>query len=287
MLLMLSNSFKTILLLMFFCLPCASLAGSREEVTWMHAEFPPLRITSGPYAGQGVSDMIHDLMRRELPGFKHSIVTANLSRTLNWMESGRNVLAVGIIPNPQRDRVMQYSVPCVLVPPVCLVVRAGEEESLGLGGHVSLREFIARKRLGVAAGRSYGPELDSVLLSSSDLSRIVVNQGSNLFGTLLEMLLLGRVDGVLAYPFEATYATRTRGDEGSIATLPLRESMVPVRGRIAAPRTAWGSDMIERVNRVLLRHRDTPQYRAALERWLSSGYLDDYRVMFDDFVTSR
>ena len=284
---MLSNLFKTILLFLFVCLPSASTAETLEEVTWMHAEFPPLRITSGPYAGQGVSDMIHDLMRRELPGFRHSIVTANLSRTLNWMESGKNVLAVGIIPNPQRDRLMQYSVPCVLVPPVCLVVRAGEEDDLGANGHVSLRQFIARKRLGVAADRSYGPELDSVLLSSPDLSRIVVNQGSNLFGTLLEMLLLGRVDGVLAYPFEATYAARSRGNEGSIAILPLRESMVPVRGRIAAPRTAWGSEMIGRVNRVLLRHRDTPEYRAALERWLPPGYLDDYRVLFDDFVTSR
>ncbi len=284
---MLSNSFTTILLLVFVCLPCLSVAQSREDVTWMHADFPPLRIMSGPYAGQGVSDMIHELMRRELPGFKHTLVTANLSRTLNWMENGRNVMAVGIIPNPQRDRVMQYSVPCVMLPPVCLVVRAGEQESLGPGGHVSLRAFIARKRLGVAADRSYGPELDSVLLSSPDLSRVVVNPGPNLCGTLLDMLLLGRVDGVLAYPLEAVYSTRIKGNEDRIVTVPLRESMVPVQGRIAAPRTAWGSDMIARVNEILLRHRGTPEYRAAIERWLPSGVLDDYRVMFDDFVTSR
>lgn len=263
------------------------MAQPRDEVTWMHAEFPPLRITNGPYAGQGVSDMIHDLMRRELPAFKHTLITANLSRTLNWMESGRNVLAVGIIPNPLRDRVMQYSVPCVMVPPVCLVVRAGEQESLGLGGHVSLRDFIAWKHLGVAADRSYGPEVDSVLLSSPDLSRVVVNPCSNLSGNLLDMLLLGRVDGVLAYPFEATYAMRIKGEEGRIATVPLRESMVPIQGRVAAPRTAWGTAMIERVNEILLRHRGTPEYRAAIERWLPSGVLNDYRVMFEDFVRSR
>lgn len=284
---MLPNSFRTLLLLLFVCLPCVAMAQPGDEVTWMHAEFPPLRITDGPYAGQGVSDMIHDLMRRELPAFKHTLITANLSRTLNWMENGRNVLAVGIIPNPQRDRVMQYSVPCVMVPPVCLVVRAGEQESLGLGGHVSLRDFIARKHLGVSADRSYGPEVDSVLLSSPDLSRVVVNPGPNLSGNLLDMLLLGRVDGVLAYPFEAAYAMRMKGEEGRIATVPLRESMVPVQGRVAAPRTAWGAAMIERVNEVLLRHRGTPEYRAAIERWLPSGALGDYRVMFEDFVRSR
>jgi len=253
----------------------------------MHAEFPPLRITSGPYAGQGISDMIHELMGRELAEFKHSIVTANLSRTLNWMENGRNVLAVGIIPNSQRDRVMQYSVPCVLVPPVCLVVRAGEQESLGLGGHVSLRNFIASKRLGVAADRSYGPELDSVLLSSPDLSRVVVNQGSNLFESLLEMLLLGRVDGILAYPFEAVYSARMKNLEDRIAIAPLRESMVPLQGRIAAPRTVWGTAMIDRVNEILLRHRGSSQYRQALERWLTPTVVEDFRGMYDDFLTSH
>lgn len=283
---MFSKSFKTTLLFLVVFLPCVAMAQSRDEVMWMHAEFPPLRITSGPYAGQGISDMIHELMGRELVEFKHSIVTANLSRTLNWMENGRNVLAVGIIPNSQRDRVMQYSVPCVLVPPVCLVVRAGEQESLGLGGHVSLRDFIARKRLGVAADRSYGPELDSVLLSSPDLSRVVVNQGSNLFESLLEMLLLGRVDGILAYPFEAVYSARMKNLEDRIAIAPLRESMVPLQGRIAAPRTVWGTAMIYRVNEILLRHRGSPQYRQALERWLAPSVVEDFRGMYDDFLTS-
>lgn len=269
------------------CVPLQAEAQPRDEIVWMHADFPPLRIIDGPYAGQGILDMIHDLMSRELPDFRHSVITANLSRTLNWMESGRNVLAVGLIPNPQRDRVMQYSVPCVLVPPVCLVVRAGEQEGLGLGGHVSLRDFIARKRLGVAAGRSYGPELDSVLLSSPDLSRVVVNKGSNLFESLLEMLLLGRVDGVLAYPFEAMYGARMKGKEDMISVAPLRESMVPVQGRIAAPRTAWGTAVIGRVNEILLGYRGSNGYRQAVERWLAPGIIEDYRIMYDDFLMSR
>ena len=284
---MIPNLFKFFLIVLFLCLSCEVGAQPSGEVVWMHADFPPLRIIDGPYAGQGFSDMIHELMGRELPEFRHAVVTANLSRTLNWMESGRNVLAVGLIPNPQRDRVMQYSVPCVLVPPVSLVVRAGELESLGSGGHVSLRDFIARKRLGVAADRSYGPELDSVLLSSPDLSRVVVSQGSNLFESLLEMLLLGRVDGVLAYPFEAVYGARMKNKEDLISIAPLRESMVPLRGRIAAPRTAWGTAMIERVNGVLLEHRGTPEYRQAFERWLTPGIIEDYRVMYDDFLMSR
>lgn len=282
------NSFATCLLAFALLLSCGAARawGGHETVTWMHADFPPLRITAGPYAGQGPSDMIHDLMRRDMPDVEQSILTANLSRTMNWMQKGEKVLAVGIIPNPERDAIMQYSIPCVLVPPVCLVVRASDTGG-GPGGRAALRNFMAGKTLGVAADRSYGPEVDAVLRSAPDTSRIVAHTGSNLLGSLLDMLLLGRVDGVLAYPFEATYVARVKGREDEIALVPLKEALVPVTGRVGAPRTAWGTAMIGRVNSVLERHRGTVEYRQAFERWLPAGDVEGYRVMYDEFLLSR
>ena len=285
---MLSNLFKSVLVIVCLGLPCAGLAAGNatNAVTWMHADFPPLRIIDGPYAGQGPSDMIHDLMRREMPDLEHGILTANLSRTMNWMQNGEKVLAVGIIPNPERDAIVQYSMPCVLVPPACLVVRAGESGG-GQGGRVALRDFVAGKILGVAVDRSYGPEVDAVLRSAPDSSRIVAHTGSNLLGSLLDMLVLGRVDGVLAFPFEAVYVARMKGREDAIALLPLKESLVPVIGRVAAPRTAWGTDMIGRVNAVLERHRGTPEYRQAFERWLPADAVEGYRAMYGEFLLSK
>jgi uncharacterized protein (TIGR02285 family) len=280
---MVPNLFKTLLFLFCIALSGASLQAA-DVVTWMHADFPPLRIVDGPYAGQGPSDMIHDLMRREMPGLEQRVLTANLSRTMNWMHKGEKVLAVGIIPNPERDAVMQYSMPCVLVPPACLVVRAGTTRQTG---RIALRDFGAGKGVGVAAGRSYGHEVDAVLRTAPDPARIVAHTGSNLLDSLLDMLLLGRVDGVLAYPFEATYVARMKGREGDIALVPLTEALVPVVGRIAAPRTAWGTDMIGRVNAVLERHRDTPQYRRAFERWLPADAVEGYRAMYDEFLLAR
>lgn len=280
---MFPNLFKTVLVIVCLALPGAALHAG-DAVTWMHADFPPLRIVDGPYAGQGPSDMIHGLMRREMTGFEHQVLTANLSRTMNWMRTGEKVLAVGIIPNPERDAVMQYSMPCVLVPPACLVVRAGAARP---AGRVALRDFVAGKVLGVAVDRSYGPEVDAVLRTAPDPSRIVAHTGSNLLDSLLDMLLLGRVDGVLAYPFEATYVARMKGREDAIALVPLTEALVPVTGRVAAPRTAWGTDMIGRVNAVLARHRGTPQYRQAFERWLPADAVEGYRAMYGEFLISR
>lgn len=281
------NLHKIIILILALTLGPAASVRAGDLVTWMHADFPPLRIVEGPYAGLGPSDMIHGLMRREMPDLEHRVLTANLRRTLTWMEKGENVLAVGIIPGPERDRVMRYSVPCVLVPPACLVVRAGDGAGWADGRRVSLQEFAATRTIGVAAGRSYGREVDAALQTVADPSRIVASSGSKLFDNLMEMLLLGRVDGVLAYPFEAVYVARMKGKADRIALVPLREAMVPVVGRIAAPRTDWGERMIERVDEVLLRRRGDPEYRAAFERWLPPGAVEDYRAMYEDFLLAR
>ena len=282
------NSFRSFALIVLLFLASCTLAaaGSQDRVTWMHADFAPLRIIDGPYAGQGPSDMLHGLMRREMPGLDHSVLTANMSRTLNWMKNGENVLAVGLIPSPERVASMQFSVPCVMVPPACLVVRAGDRERFG-GDRLSLREFVPARRLGVAAARSYGPEVDAVLRDAAGSPRIVVHSGSDLLGSLMEMLLLDRVDGVLAFPFEAVYVARMNGKEDRIALVPLKEALVPVYGRVAAPRTSWGTAMLARVDEILLRHRGEPEYRAAFERWLRPEDVEGYRAMYESFLRSR
>jgi len=258
-----------------------------NAVTWMHADFPPIHILTGPYAGTGPADMIHELMRREMPDLTQGVITASLPRTLNWMAGGEHVLAVGLIPTPERERIMCFSMPCTLVPPVCLVVRAGDEGQFMRGDRASLREFISSRRLGMAAGRSYGMEIDAVLRQAGNGADFVVNADARLFDGLMEMLLLKRVDGVLAYPFEAVYVSRMKGKENKISLVPLKEALLPVMGRIAAPRTAWGRDMIGRVNGVLLRHRGDPEYRQAFERWLEPDAVADYRAMYEDFLRTR
>ena len=45
--------------------------------------------------------------------------------------------------------------------------------------------------------------------------------------------------------------------------------------------------MIGRVNEILLGYRGSNGYRQAVERWLAPGIIEDYRIMYDDFLMSR
>lgn len=262
--------------------PCIAQGSSDKNdriITWMHADFPPLHIISGEYKGQGPSDMIHDLMQKELSDYTHLIVTANLARTLEELKNGQQVLSVGLIPNPERNLIAYFSLPCVIVPPIGLVVR---KDDIGKWpSPMSIDAFVQNNRLGISRSRSYSPSVDAALQQAKPKENIFIDSSDKLIGNLLKMLVMQRIDGVLGYPFEAMYNARTAQIEERIAVVPLLESTQYIIGRIAAPKTAWGEQMISRVNRILVENRPGPAYRQAFKRWLTPDSLADFNRVYD------
>ena len=262
-----------------WCMAQESAIWEENTITWMHADFPPLRIIDGPFAGQGPSDMIHDLMQRELPDYGHKLVTANLARTLDEIKNGKQVLSVGLIPNPERVRIALFSLPCVLSPPIALIVR--QEDSAKWPTAITLQDFIEGSRLGISRSRSYGPAVDAVLNDFKEHGNLFIDSSDRLFENLMKMLLLQRIDGVLGYPFEAMFNARMTGAADRIAVIPIAEGGQYLIGRIAAPRTDWGAEMIVRVNEILLRKRPDPSYREAFTRWLPTAAHADFNKVYE------
>lgn len=248
-------------------------------LVWMVADAPPLRIADGPWAGRGHADLLHALLRGSLTDQRHAYVTANMRRILNALENGESVLAVDLVPGADSEGRVVFSVPCVVLPPVCLVLRVGDKRTLGVSDSASLREFVATHSLGVAARRIYGGEVDEIVRHPRVPGRLVTSSGSRLLENQLEMLRLGRLDGVLAYPVEVNYLAGLHGNSDWYRLVSLREAKEAVAGCVAAPRTAWGAAMIRRINSVLLQHRADPELVESLERWLPPECRCAYRAM--------
>jgi len=262
-----------------------SAPGEENTITWMHADFAPARIIGGPFAGQGPSDMIHALMWQELPDYHHKLVTANMARTLDEIKNGKQVLSVGLFPTPERARIALFSLPCVLSPPIALIVR--QEDSAKWPASISLKDFIEGSRLGISRSRSYGPAVDEVLNGFREHDNLFVDSSDKLFENLMKMLLLRRIDGVLGYPFEAVFNARMTGAADRIAVIPLAEGGQYLIGRIAAPQTDWGAEMIVRVNEILRRNRPDPSYREAFTRWLPTSTHADFNRIYESQFLER
>lgn len=200
--------------------------------------------------------------------------------------------SIGLYRTPEREQFLHFSIPSMLTMPPVLVIRKENQERAAQTG-VSLAQLLQNPdfRLGLSSDRSYGAGLDAVLKASMPRDNRVIFSGQELGENYLKMLLLDRLDGLLALPDEAMYHAEQMGIRDRVALVPLNENQQDTRAwmcMVGCPDTPWGRQVIDRVNAVLVRIRPEDAYRQAYERWLDPQLLERYRQVYDTtFLTTR
>lgn len=270
--------------------PAPSLA--KDEITWLEVNMPPYLIQEGPHQGQGYGNVIGAILEQHLPEYDHHRLVANVIRHFDMFKRGDKVCSIGLYRTPEREAFLHFSIPSMMTMPAVLVVRK-DHLHLYAGAQVSLAELLRNRefRLGLSSDRSYGTGLDVVLKQQQQVNSWVLFAGQELGENYLKMLLLDRLDGVLALPDEAMYHAGSMGIRERIALVPLSENQQNPAGwmcTVACSKNQWGREVIDRINEVLVRVRPTDPYRQAYERWLDANALDRYRNVYDTlFLTTR
>lgn len=281
---------RLLAVLSLLLLPAATFAG--ESITWLEVHMPPCFIQQGPHQGQGYGNLLAARIRQELPEYEHHRMVTNVIRHFDMFKRGDQVCSAGLYHTPEREQFLHFSIPSMLIMPAVLVVRKENLAHFTPTG-VSLAQLLNNSdfRLGLSSDRSYGAGLDAVLKAASPKDNRVVFSGQELGGNYFKMLLLDRLDGLLALPDEAMYHAEQMGIRDRIALVPLNENQQDTSAwmcRVACPDTAWGRQVIDRVNEVLVRIRPENSYRQAYERWLDPALLERYRRVYDTtFLATR
>lgn len=263
--------------------PCDGLA--ENEITWMEAEFPPGYIHDGPFAGQGYEDVITAILQNNLPEYTHHRIICNLARMTHEFQQGKQVCNVALYKTPEREKFMEFSIPSTFSFPNRLIVLKKNLQNFGNSSQVSLEDIMKKKlKIGISRDRSYSVTIDAILNKYKPAEHIVVHSGKDVFETLLKMLIMNRIDCMLGLPEEVIYVAEQLGVKDQIATLGITETEEKYEtwlGYVACSKTDWGKQLIQKINRILLEHRKTPQYRGAYERWLDSNSIETYRSLYD------
>jgi uncharacterized protein (TIGR02285 family) len=270
----------------------AAAPAAADEITWLTMEFPPFFIHEGKERGQGIADAVTHLLQRHLTGYTHREELAEPATIMTRMKAGDHVCTAAYIKTAERERVMEFSLPDLLLPPNGVTVKRENVARLtgGAPGAVSLAKLLANQnlRVPVAVGRSYGPTLDRLLERTKGSPHVYWRHGDDIYRGLFDMLMRGSVDYVIGYPYEALYVARERGVESQVVSLRLTELPDFTFAHVVCPRTAWGRGVIAQVNRALLVERPTREYRQAIERWLDDGLQAELRRQYESkFLASR
>ena len=280
-----------------FCLPLvflSLLSGSaladhnqHKTITWYAYHQPPAAIVEGPQKGKGYVDKMLTLLTDNLPGYRHVVLPASLGRVTYDLKAGKNVCFAAMMVTKERLNYVHFSQRSMLTPNNRVTMKKSLAKKLGLTDEVALSWLKQQPDLllGMVDGRSYGTKLDNLL--QQDSSNVVSRPDDSNLG-LYHMLEKDRIDYVINYPHEASEAFKTLDSTTDYTTLKVTELEDFVYGSVGCPKTDWGKKVIDDINVVLTRLKQSPRYYRALSEWLpqdirKQGFETAYR---QDFINN-
>lgn len=94
-----------------------------EPVVWMMPELPPMVMTGGPLAGQGVGRAIFAVLARQLPDFQWRMETAAPLRIMHEMQHRDGICSFAFAKLPEREGKMLFSQRAMTMPGFGVIVR--------------------------------------------------------------------------------------------------------------------------------------------------------------------
>jgi uncharacterized protein (TIGR02285 family) len=261
-----------------------------DDITWLTMQFPPFYVREGAERGKGIADSVTRILQRHLTGYSHKEELAEPAAIMTRLKAGDHVCSAAYIRTPEREKVLEFSLPDLILPPNGITIRkdAVARVTGGKAPPLSLTQLLANPNLkvAVAVGRSYGA-LDSVLEKYKTSPHVYWRRGEDIYGSLFDMLMKGSVDYIIGYPYEALYVSKARGVEGQVVTLPVAELPDYTLAHVVCPKSDWGRKVIGEIDHALSLERPKPEYRDAIERWLDPSLQPEFRKQYQDrFLTT-
>ncbi len=277
----------------------SGLAFAKEEIHWVDVRIPPYHhIETGDQnpspealeAQKGITDRILELLTGALPEYTHKRTIVPTPRLLRFLEEGQNVCNPAMKITPERQEYIVFSRrPSIIAPSNGITIRAEDRNRFG-EPPVALERLMNDPDLvlGIEFGRAYGRDIDQLLALHKASDSVYKRFSSPAYSGLIQMLTRKRVDYVLGFPMEFSYAKATQKHEHDIAFLPIKESREFPYSYIGCSKTAIGRQLIARIDEALARIRKTEAYREAIERWLPTVVHESFRQHYkEDFLTHQ
>jgi len=255
---------------------------AKETVVWAVADRPTSYILEGVDKGRGVVDEVYYLLHKNLKEYEHKTNKMNFARVLQQMENGENQCACGF-KKPEREKVGYYSVPAVIALPFSVIVKKGKLEKIyGKTESIALKNLLDNEKFkgGVSKKRSYG-NITPLIDTYEKKGNLYAHPSTQ---NLMKMLMADRLDYAIEIHSFANYIAKQLDNEDIFETYAIDENKNKVLiAYIFCTKNEWGRKIIEKVDRILEKERQTPTYVEIMGRW----YDDKGRKIIKDYYNNN
>jgi len=259
-------------------------------VVWGIIPYAPIHILEGEYQGQGIADEYLNDAQQVLSNYQHTNQIMTPARA--WHQIGLKEQLVchpSALKTSERENYAYFTQAGLITPAVRVLMRADMWEEK-FKGHDSLNvgNYIANNSgvLGIVSQRSYGEKIDRILSQAiSDGNKIV--QSSGQFGSrqLYKMLLSGRIDVMLEYPWVSAYFDKVMKHDGvEVVHLTIRDFPRYSAAYVACTRNDAGQKIIQALDQFIAQEVLKVKNRQRMIRWLDNkeakSFEKDYLEYF-------
>lgn len=245
------------------------------DILWAVNVSPPFHINSGDHQGDGVCDVLVDVMQQELPQLSQQIRHLPARRITLLMKREQNLCFPCLIKHSSYNAEFNYTDTTHRYPPHGIVAhtKAAKQIVSRYGNPVRFSALVkdARLRFAQPIERRYGslqPLLDEHLIGKPHY-RIVT--GDNAHVNLMTMLLNHRVDYTVEYEMVKRFyeADQPPHDDEQLVFLPIAEYQHKIiEGAIGCSGNAWGERAAAQLNSVVSKLQSNARFQQALDTWL-------------------
>ena len=187
--------------------------------------------------------------------------------------AGDKICLANLLKQPEREKIMHYSIAMGLGLPQRLIMKQEIAQSLGIIGttELSLIELFKNPNLkaNFEKGRAY-QNLDPIIQEGSSKYK---NVGINviLSDRSFRMMQLDRISYIVEYPYQANLMAKKLSLQ--IITFKIKEHVPFIEAFVTCAKTDFGLQVINKVSQFIRANKATPEYRKMTTSL--SKYLDE------------
>lgn len=243
-----------------------------DSLQWVINAAPPFHIVDGPFAGQGICDVLTNVIDQHLPELASNRLVLPQSRIRKQFQRKENQCFPCMIYRPVPGDTIQsepthfyYPHGIITTPEKARLIQARHGNPVRLVSLISDRTF----RFGYPDGRHY-PAVQNILDNAlqNDISRIA-HTGENATVAILAMIKKGRIDYTLEYQILHNL-DKAENPSDDLVFLQVAENQGQhVLGAIGCTNSEWGRAAIQKINQVLPLVRQHPAFLQVLALWFN------------------
>ena len=256
-----------------------------DKILWYVLDYKPYEyIEDGVYKGYGVKWM--KMLQSELPQYQHSFSLVNYSRLFNSLENGKQACSLGFYPTQKRDSIVHYSIPDVLWFSLQLFMLKTTYQRLGEPQSLSISDILTNNlgTIGITNNLSYNRPIDKIFAQHKGSPNIMVNYTGIVSKNLFSMMNVDRIDFLLEFPPEGSFAAKEANMAEKIISVPIKEAEHLSYSRTVCTKSPWGQKVIDDIDKALIKLRETEKWRAVYENVIDPSLIDLYRAQYNKIL---